>query len=218
MLYSYGYLFVAFAGLWYSRIIAISHSHINRVIDENKNRFQSLWHLANDRERENTTYEFENSEYESENENSQFFNGYDELNNFLNKEIKKVQELAIWYSSQDIKSNLSSKLFQLLIKLFDDNKDTKTRILLQNIIKADLDYLSKIVKNTPNIEIHPSNNATLKPHLNSSMMIILDKNHLFNITTTNNTDKLDSTFSNRKQKSYFNNQLFEVNWLLSKAR
>ncbi len=217
MLYSYGYLFVAFAGLWYSRIIAISHSHINMVIDENKNRFQSLWYLANDRERENRTYESENREYESENENSQFFNDYDELNNFLRKEIKKVQELDIWYSSQDIKSDLSSKLFQLLIKLFDDKKDTKTRILLQNIIKADLDYLSKIFKNTSKIEIHPSNNATLKPHLNSSMMIILDKNRFFNITT-NNTDKLDCTFSNNKQKSDFHNQLFEVNWLLSKAR
>ncbi len=65
------------------------------VIDENKNRFQSLWYLANDRERENRTYESENREYESENENSQFFNDYDELNNFLSKEIKKVQELDI---------------------------------------------------------------------------------------------------------------------------
>ena len=50
------------------------------------------------------------------------------------------------------------------------------------------------------------------------MMIILDKNGFFNITTTNNTDKLDCTFSNSKQKSYFHNELFEINWLLSKAR
>jgi hypothetical protein len=50
------------------------------------------------------------------------------------------------------------------------------------------------------------------------MMIILDKNRFFNITTTNNTDKLDCTFSNSKQKSYFHNELFEINWLLSKAR
>ncbi len=49
------------------------------------------------------------------------------------------------------------------------------------------------------------------------MMIILDKNGFF-ITTTNNTDKLDCTFSNSKQKSYFHNELFEINWLLSKAR
>ena len=50
------------------------------------------------------------------------------------------------------------------------------------------------------------------------MLIGIDKNRFFNITITNNTDKLDCTFSNNKQKSDFHNQLFEVNWLLSKAR
>ena len=218
MLYSFDYLFVAFAGLWYSKIITISHGHINRVIEDNKNRFQSLWQLANEREHENQKYELENREYEFENENSQFFNHYDELKKFLSNEIKKVQELTIWYSSQHVKSDLSSKLFQMLINLFDDNKDPKIRILLHNIIKDDFDYISEIFKNTPKIEIHPSNNATLKPDLNSSMMIILDKNRFFNIIMTYNTDKLNCTFSTNKQKTDFHNQLFEVNWLLSKAR
>ena len=49
-------------------------------------------------------------------------------------------------------------------------------------------------------------------------MIILDKNRFFNITMTHNTDKLNCTFSTNKQKTDFHNQLFEVNWLLSKAR
>jgi hypothetical protein len=122
------------------------------------------------------------------------------------------------YSPQDVKSDLSSKLFQLLINLFNNNKDTIIRILLHNINKTDLDYLSKIFKNTPKIEILPSNNAALNPDLNSFMMIILDKNRFFNITMTYNTDKLNCTFSTNKQKTDFHNQLFEVNWLLSKAR
>ena len=35
---------------------------------------------------------------------------------------------------------------------------------------------------------------------------------------TNNTDKLDCTFSTNKQKTDFHNQLFEVNGLLSNAK
>ena len=49
------------------------------------------------------------------------------------------------------------------------------------------------------------------------MLIGIDKNRFFNITT-NNTDKLDCTFSTNKQKTDFHNQLFEANWLLSNAR
>ena len=49
------------------------------------------------------------------------------------------------------------------------------------------------------------------------MLIGIDENRFFNITT-NNTDKLDRTFSTNKQKSNFHNQLFEINWLLSNAR
>jgi hypothetical protein len=55
MLYSFDYLFVAFAGLWYSKIITLSHGHINKVIEDNKNRFQSLWQLAKEREHKNTS-------------------------------------------------------------------------------------------------------------------------------------------------------------------
>ena len=196
MLYSYDYLFVAFAGLWYSRIITISHGHINRVMEDNKNRFQSLWHLASDSEHENTMDKSEIKDYESEDENPQYFNDDYEISKYLGKEIRTVKELAILYSSQNIKSeDLSHNLFHLLIKLFNYNKTIKTRILLKNKINADFDYLSKKFKNNPNIEIRPSNNSTLKTQLSSFMIIILDKNRFFNITI-NNSSKLYCIFFN----------------------
>jgi hypothetical protein len=49
------------------------------------------------------------------------------------------------------------------------------------------------------------------------MLIGIDKNRFFN-NITNNTDKLDCTFSTNKQITDFHNQLFEVNWLLSNAK
>ena len=218
MLYSFDYLFVAFAGLWYSKIITISHSHINRVIEDNKRRFQSLWQLANDRENENTMYEPENNAYEDKDENLQYFNNDQEIIKYLGKEIKTVNELSILFSSQNIKSkDLSHRLFQLLIKLFNYNKDTKTRILIRNKINNDSDYLFDTFKNNQNIEIRPLNNSTLKSHLSSFMIIILDKNRFLNITT-DNSNKYNCMFSNDKQKTDFHNQLFEVNWLLSNAR
>ncbi|HJT85286.1 MAG TPA: hypothetical protein VJ697_12470, partial [Nitrososphaeraceae archaeon] len=81
----------------------------------------------------------------------------------------------------------------------------------------DFDYLFNTFKNNPNIEIRPSNNSTLKTQLNSFMMIILDKNRFFNITT-DNSNKYNCMFSTDKQKTDFHNQLFEVNWLLSNVR
>lgn len=218
MLYSFDYLFVAFAGLWYTKIITISHGHINRVIEDNKNRFQSLWQLANDRENENSVYESENKSYEDKDEKLQYFNNDNEIIKYLGKEIKSVNELAILYSSQDTKSkDVSQRLFQLLIKLFNYNKDTKTRILLKNKINDDFDHLFNTFKNNPNIEIRPSNNSSLKNQLSSFMIIMLDKNRFFNITTDNNT-KFNCIFSADKQKTDFHNQLFEVNWLLSNVR
>ena len=174
--------------------------------------------FSSDSEHENTMYKSEIKDYESEDENPQYFNDSYEIIKYLCKEIETVKELAILYSSQNIKSeDLSHNLFQLIIKLFNYNKVTKTRILLKNKINADFDYLSKKFTNNPNIEIRPSNNSTLKTQLSSFMIIILDKNRFFNITINNNS-KFNCSFSSNKQKTDFQNQLFEVNWLLSNAR
>ena len=159
----------------------------------------------------------EKKDYESEDENPQYFNDDYEISKYLGKEIKQLKNYHIVFLSKYKSEDLSHNLFQLLIKLFDYNKVTKTRILLKNKTNTDFDYLSKKFKNNLNIEIRPSNNSTLKTQLSSFMIIILDKNRFFNITI-NNSSKFNCNFSTNKQKTDFQNQLFEVNWLLSNAR
>ena len=172
MLYAFSYMFVAFAGLWYSRIILLTHKHNNAIIKKNQNRFQTFWNLSKEQRQEEDVKQVRKLIH---------IHNSDDFQQSLIKLTDNAQEISLLYlhpsTSSDKQVNIFNKLIDLLFKM----NNPKIRILLPNYDYSEVVNFLNVSKNIQRIQIRQLNNSQLNSQFNSPISIIINRNCFIDI-------------------------------------